>query len=313
MKNIPLLLIVTFIFLAGCATTTEPAAEKASAASQKVDVKSIVDSYDYKVLSKIDEGKMPKYVLAVIGEAEMIDDARIDVGEILQSEINRSGRVTLVDRGNLESIIEEQKFALSGLSEEGSVRIGELAGADYLIVTELVSSSRQKVDKVVYDVMEVEVTVQVKLLDVSTGEVFKSETSLGESSAKLVTDSDGNLISGALDYSTLYARAALDAVEDIIPPFIEQFPLLGFVLKKGDNSVECDLGSDSGVVERDRVAFIRKGEPVRHPVTDQLVSYDYTYLGYGIVEVVKSSSSTVRLTDILEPTKVTDIAVYIGE
>ncbi len=313
MKNIPLLLIFNLIFLAGCATTTESAAEKAPPASQKMDVKSIVDSYDYKVLSKIDEGKMPKYVLAVIGEAEMIDGARIDLGEILQSEINRSGRVTLVDRGNLESIIEEQKFALSGLSEEGSVRIGELAGADYLIVTELVSSSRQKVDKVVYDVMEVEVTVQVKLLDVSTGEVFKSEKSLGESSDKLVTDSDGNLISGALDYSTLYARASLDAVEDIIPPFIEQFPLLGFVLKKGENSVECDLGSDSGVIGGDRVAFIRKGEPVRHPVTDQLVSYDYTYLGYGIVEEVKSSSSTIRMTDVLEPPKVADIAVYIGQ
>lgn len=310
MKRI-LLSLFTLLYLAGCATMGGGEL-KAPAAEPVMDAEAVVDSYDYRVLAKIDEGKLPKYVLAIVGEAAVIDEAKVDLGEVLQSEINRSGRVTLVDRNNLASIIEEQKFALSGMSEESGIRIGELAGADYLIITQLVSSSRQKVDKVVYDAMEVEVTVQVKLLDVNTGEIFKSETASGKAGAKLVTDSDGNLISGALDYGTLYAQAALEAVADIIPPFIGQFPLLGFVLKKGEAALECDLGSGSGVAAGDRVAFIRKGGPVYHPVTNNLLSFDYTYLGYGTVESVKSTSCTVILVDTVEQPVPADIAVYIG-
>ena len=311
MKRI-VLSVLTLLSLAGCATM-ESGEQKAPVTGPVMDAEAVVDSYDYRVLAKIDEGKLPKYVLAIVGEAAVIDEAKVDLGEVLQNEINRSGRVTLVDRNNLASIIEEQKFALSGMSEESSIRIGELAGADYLIITQLASSSRQKVDKVVYDAMEVEVTVQVKLLDVTTGEIFRSETALGKAGAKLVTDSDGNLISGSLDYGTLYAQAALDAVADIIPPFIGQFPLLGFVLKKGEAALECDLGSGSGVAVGDRVAFIRKGEPVYHPVTKDLISYDYTYLGFGTVESVKSASCTVTLSDTVEQPVPADIAVYIGK
>ncbi|MBN2049693.1 MAG: hypothetical protein JW760_04555 [Spirochaetales bacterium] len=295
----------------GCATT-ESSGGQTSVEAPKVDVKTRVDSYDYKVLAKVDEGKLPKYVLAVVGEAAVLDEAKIDLGEVLQNEINKSGKVTLVDRNNLAAIIEEQKFALSGMSDEGSVRIGELAGADYLIITQLVSSSRQKVDKVVYDAMEAEVTLQVKLLDVSTGEVFASETAAGKASTKLVTDSAGNLVTGAVDFSSLYAQAALDAVAGIIPPFLGKFPLLGFVLKAGDLTLECDLGTGAGASVGDRIAFIRKGSPVYHPVTKNLLSYDYTYLGYGTVTEAKSASSSVATTNLLDTVKPADIAVYIG-
>lgn len=258
---------------------------------KEVDVEKELASYDLSVLSKIENNKLPKYVIAIISDSTEIKEANLDLAGLLQAKINKTGRVTLVDRNAMDKILEEQKLALSGLIEESSIEIGAIAGADFVLTAKIISASSQKVDKVAYDQLETKVTLQFNLLNVSTSELFKTFNAEGMSATKLITDADGNLISGAVDYATLYAEAAVNALVSIIPEFVSAFPAVGFVLRTDDSAITTDLGSNVEAAEGRIIAFISQGSAIIHPVSGEILSYEYEYFGYGIISEVRAKTS----------------------
>ncbi len=306
--------IVFFVvFLSGCASTGSPVRrsepEKAPVSAGNIEER--LGDYNFNVLSKIEDEQLPRYVLAVIGDATEIKEAKLDLGELIATEVNKSGRVQMVDRNNLDKIIEEQKLALQGITEESSIKLGELAGADYLIMSSIIAASHQREDKVVYEQLVVRVKVQLKLLDVSSGEVSLTLSGEGEKKTKLNVDASGKLVAGAIDYNNLYAEATLRAIEELIPRFISRFPLIGFMLKIGAEEVTCDLGSAGGITKNSVIAFIRMGKANYHPVTKKLVSIDYEYLGYGTVVEAKSTTSIVKIQETTKDIEATDLVIAI--
>jgi hypothetical protein len=301
-----LVIVIVFLTFSGCATTGGTGKP-----ISKISIEDYLNKYSFNSLAKIDEGKLPKYVLAIIGDATEIKEANLDLGQLLQDEINKIGRVTIIDRNNMDKIIAEQKLALSGLTEESGIEIGQILGADFLILSSIISNSQQKVDKLAYDSMEIKVTVQVKLLNVNTSEVFMSLNGDGETSAKLITDSSGELITGAVDFNNLYAEATMNAVTSIVPQFISAFPAIGFILKIEGDLIQSDIGGRSGVIEESRVAVIRKGEPNIHPVTEELVSYNIEYLGYGVVSSVHGETCKIKIVETMDNITNRDLIVLI--
>ena len=265
--------------------------------SGPIDAQKAISSYDFSVLAKLDEGKAPKFVIAIISDSTKIAEAQVDLSGYLQKAINDTGRVTLVDRNNIDKLLEEQMFALSGMTDSASVEIGELAGADFVLTCQVVSASSQKVDKVAYDAMVANIVLQMNLLNVSTSEVYKSFEGKGEASEKLITDADGTLIAGALDYANLYAKAIGAALEDLVPAFSASFPAIGFVLKADDSGISTDLGTNYMSKEGQAVAFISGGQAVVHPVTGEILNYEYEYYGYGIISGVQAKTSSVSLKE----------------
>jgi len=129
MKKMSYLIFISFILISGCATTIGTGRIGSN------EIKESLSRYSFSALGKIDEGKLPKYVLAIIGDAADIKEANVDLGQLLQDKVSKSGRVTIIDRKNIDKIIEEQKLALSGLTKESGVKIGEILGADFLILS----------------------------------------------------------------------------------------------------------------------------------------------------------------------------------
>lgn len=307
------ILIAAAVFLSGCASAPAPSTgTKAGGTKAAIsDPEAALRNYDFSVLAKLDEKKLPRYVAAIVGDATELKEAKIDLGELMQDEINKAGRLTLVDRKSLDKIMEEQKLSLTGMFEEGDVRIGELAGADYLILSSVISSSQQKVDKVVYDMMEVKVVVQIKLVNVNSGEVFVSVKGEGKSETKLVTDSDGKLISGAVDFNNMYASAVLTAIEKLVPEFIRKFPAIGFIVKMDGETLTCDLGIQNGIAQDDAFAIIRPIGATKHPVTDKVIGYEYEYLGYGTATEISSTTSKITVKEAKGDIKVSDLVVSV--
>ncbi|TFG64529.1 MAG: hypothetical protein E4H36_02735 [Spirochaetales bacterium] len=317
MKRIQYLLVVmillaAFIFI-GCASAPAPGSGTKTGGTKAAmpDPEAALRAYDFSVLAKIEEKKLPRYVAAIVGDATELKEAKIDLGELMQDAINKSGRLTLVDRKSLDKIMQEQKLSLTGMFEEGDVRIGELAGADYLVLSNIISSSQQKVDKVVYDMMEVKVVVQIKLVNVNSGEIFVSVKGEGKSETKLVTDSDGNLVSGAVDFNNMYASAVLSAVETLVPEFINKFPAIGFIVKMEGEVLTCDLGSQNGIKQGAYFAVIRPKGATKHPVTEKIIGYEYDYLGYGTATEISGTTSKITVKEAVGEIKAADLVVSI--
>lgn len=260
-------------------------------------VEEILNTYNLNVLSKIDQKKIPKYIVAIIGDSTQIADADIDLGLLLESELNKSGRVQIVDRNNMDKIFQEQNLVFQGLTEEGSIEIGELAGAEFLLVSNVVASSKQKKDEIIYEIMEVSVTIQVKLVNVSTGEVYLSVDETGDVTEKLVVDADGNLVSGAIDYNNLYKEATINAINSVSKELLEKFPAIGFVLNVDEGHIKTDLGTKSGIKPGSRIAIINRVGPIYHPITEQLTSYDYDYAANGVVSMAGATSSKIEIKE----------------
>ena len=80
----------------------------------------------------------------------------------LNSLVVRTGKVTVVERGAMQAILQEQDFQLSGCtSDECAVEVGQLLG-----VTKMVAGSIGKLGSTY--------SIDLRIIDVSTGKIAKS-------------------------------------------------------------------------------------------------------------------------------------------
>ncbi|MFC1481592.1 CsgG/HfaB family protein [Candidatus Neomarinimicrobiota bacterium] len=90
-------------------------------------------------------------------EAESLTDR-------LRSEMVKTGRITVVERGQMEQILSEQDFTTLGCtSDECAVEVGQLLG-----VTRMLAGSIGKVGSTF--------SLDIRTIDVTTGEIFNSIT-----------------------------------------------------------------------------------------------------------------------------------------
>ena len=102
------------------------------------------------------------------------------------------GPVNVVERGQIDQILMEQELTLQGLVEpETAVEIGQLAGAQYMILGKIVETSvsmelKETAEKdesgqytgyyYIWDEVTTQVSISIKVLDVSTGLITYSRS-----------------------------------------------------------------------------------------------------------------------------------------
>ena len=92
-------------------------------------------------------------------------NAELFSSRLLQAAI-RTNRFTLVERNDLQAILQELELSLSAISDpEGALQVGKLLGAEYLILPNMVSLAYTKEDDPAWE-------VYLRLIRVSTGEIL---------------------------------------------------------------------------------------------------------------------------------------------
>lgn len=242
---------------------------------------------------------------------------------ILLYDLSRQPDISLVDRRNLERVLEEQELRLSGITErQADVRIvGEVLGADYLL-------------NAGYVFLGDEVLISVDLIDVVTAEsrTFsergRQENTIhllsekliqaisGRRVALVIPDQDRSILSLrdetpgtiALHSHLIDAEIFLDGefvgytTGDVREPFlIEDLP-------PGSYTIRTDLGRSFGVIKLPEFEFLKWEEEVtvepgrRLVVRDQTrhfneVIYDQMKLLYESEDIPASSRAPFRVTE----------------
>lgn len=117
-------------------------------------------------LPPADSGPTP--TLAILPLLNHSPEARLDVmqtgfAEILQANLGALKQIRLVDRSKLEAVLEEQKLALSGLTDSTTaVQIGKLLQAQRLLVGSFLEQGKH-------------ISVRVRLVDTGNAAVLASE------------------------------------------------------------------------------------------------------------------------------------------
>ncbi len=188
--------------------------------------------------------------------------------DILSTKLASSNKFILLERQDMDVIMNELKMA----GKDNMQKIG----ADYLIIGSVTEFGRKNVGDVkVFSRSKsqiVEAGVNIRLVDVSTGQIIYSEEAKGEAETnnKTVlgfgehTDYDATLNDKAI------SAAISKLVENIINNCMER-PWKSYFLSYDEDGIFISGGKEQGIRLNDVFDVIEKGKSVKNPQTGMMI------------------------------------------
>ncbi len=182
--------------------------------------------------------------------------------DILSSKLAASGKFILLERGDLDKVLEEVNNGSSSFQK---------VGADFLIIGSITEYGRKNIGDVkVFSsskIQVVEAAVSIRLVDVSTGLIIYSDESKG--SAELTTKTTLG-IGGRADYdATLSDKAISVAISQLVDNIINKCtdkPWRSYFLAFDEEAI-ISGGATQGLVQGDLFVVKKKGKIVTNPQT----------------------------------------------
>ncbi len=223
------------------------------------------------------------------------------MADMLITSLVQAGRFTVVERERMNAVIAEQNLQQSGRVDPATaVRLGKLLGAELVVFGLVTQAADQKIDKFAYDIVRVEVAVDVRAVNTSTGRVVISETARGTAEDKIITTASGDVVSGPTNYDPLYLNATAQALDNAGQLVSTAVPLIGFVISVREQEVVVDLGEGRGVKRGDQFIVFRRGEELKHPVTGERIGWDKTVLAALEIVATEERLSTGRIVTVVD-------------
>jgi curli biogenesis system outer membrane secretion channel CsgG len=253
-----------------------------------------------------------------------------NIGEGIRSmltvRLSGSPRLTMVERSAIDGLLDEQNLGVSNRVRKGTnARVGQLAGADVMLLGDIVIFGRDDTTKhkglvavlgrinpiagAVAGLKRSEkavVGINLRLVDTETGEVIETAEARGESSrsskdyggvlgVKGVAVGARSAMTSSNFQETIIGEATSNAVAEIVKVLETRVPQLppkardieGRVASIAGAGAVLTVGSESGVLRGDRFEILKiKGE-TRDPVTKEVLDLDVVKVGELVADTVR--------------------------
>jgi curli biogenesis system outer membrane secretion channel CsgG len=196
--------------------------------------------------------------------------------DILSTKLAQSGKFILLERSDIDKIVEEQKYADSSAVQK--------IGADFLIIGSVTEYGRKNVgesDFLSHSKRQiVQAAVSLRLVDVSTGQIIYSEEGRGEAETEAKTVMG---IGGQAGYDATLDDKAISAaiaklVENIINHCMDK-PWRSYFLSYDNDAVIISGGKSLGIKVNDSFDIYEKGKKVKNPATGLLIELPGKQIG----------------------------------
>ncbi|MFW5960659.1 MAG: CsgG/HfaB family protein [Chitinivibrionales bacterium] len=202
----------------------------------------------------------------------------------LQVEIAEMDRFQIVERGQLETILQEQALGQSGVVDQGQqAETGKVSGVDLVIAgsVDLYSISRKKKDDKKY--YKCRMSMGVKFLDPESGVIKKARNI--EKSGKGSSSSDAR-------YSAI--GSAISIIKSVIRNL---YPLEARIMRVMDKEVMINLGSSMGMRSGQYFKAFRMGERVKDEFTGEDLGAEVHEVGIIKTTKVNEKYSRAKIID----------------
>ena len=225
------------------------------------------------------------------------------IADMLVTALVKSGKFNVIERQEIERVMQEQKFGETGMvTPESAPKVGQLLGAELFVVGS-VSEFGQKKNNVSggmsmfgagLSTKQSRAVVDIRLVNTLTGEIVAAESEEGTESLTGVSvryedidfsnqDSWDNTDIGKA------AREAINKCVKLIADNLEKIPWYGKILKvNADGTVLMKPGSECKVEPGMEFFVFRKGEDVKDPDTGLSLGAEETKIGK--IEVIEDAS-----------------------
>lgn len=268
--------------------------------------------------------QLPRIVIADFSNNSQFKGLEEALTEQMTSLIAVTRRFEVVERSQLEKVLEEQKLGLAGIIDEATaIEVGKILGAEIMVVGSITDAGYSQSEAVNEEEGYVEitwtgrVTVSGRFVDIETGQVIlskvvrttaeESDTERVKSDLETLGDLLSNIVRGRDPARQEHyrrrgeqavSRANEDAGISLVRAFFSELPLIGYVIAVQGNEVMVDLGREIGLKSKVNLLVYREGEAVKHPVTGETVTTQKRELGYlQVTDIDDRLSSTKSITD----------------
>jgi curli biogenesis system outer membrane secretion channel CsgG len=196
-----------------------------------------------------------------------VDNIGKQAADILSARLTNSGQFIMLERDDLDKVKNEQ--ALEGISSA-------VVGADYLIVGSISEFGRKTTSETgIFSrnkIQQAMATVNVRLVDTTTGQIVFSEEGSGEARAEANT-TFGVGERAAFD-STLNDKAISAAISKVVSDLMENLldmPWKAYLIAKQDDQYIMTGGASQGISVGDEFTILQKGKQIKNPQTGFMI------------------------------------------
>lgn len=177
------------------------------------------------------------------------------VAEWLITALVRTGRFEVVERAQMQKILQEQQLGQSGMiSQESAAKVGALLGVKVIITGSVIQ-------------LDTLYEVNARLINVEDGSIMKAEKIRGPN----------------LENIERMMASLADSIK-------RDFPIEGYVVQVIGTRAMIDVGRTHGVEPGMVFQALRKGAPVRHPVTGRMLKGEDIKIGEMAVQRVEQET-----------------------
>jgi curli biogenesis system outer membrane secretion channel CsgG len=235
---------------------------------------------------------------------------------MLESALFSTNRFVIVERTNLEAVIQEQDLQKSkrAAKADSVAQTGKLRSARYLAACTVTESSSEtsgdsggiaiKGIRLGASQSKSALVILVKLVDTTSGEIVASERIRGQAaSTGMSVGATQHGWSGELGSfaKTPMGQAAQDCINKavvFIASKMESFPVEGVVVNSSEQGIIINLGENYGITGGQKFTVRRQGETLTDPTTGEILG-NSEGATVGSIEVtgVREKVSYCKLVD----------------
>ena len=291
MKNpfLPFLIIPLFLF--SCASSQKTIVENKS---------TLQGDYEKSGYS----GPRTKVAVAKFQNATRFGQRRLgeNITDVLSTELNKTQRFILLERAEVDKILEQVALSQTGLTE-GSIEQIQLLDADYILTGTVTHYSVNTTGSsgifTQSKKQEAEVAVDMRLINVRNGAVVFSETGRGKAE-KVFDKVLGMGETGGYDESLemdAFRAAVINLVENMLAA-VDGLPWRCDVVKISADKLYIDAGRQSNLQLGDSLTIYHRGEMITN-MNGAVIGYDEKMMGAGVVTDFFGNDGAILSADSL--------------
>jgi curli biogenesis system outer membrane secretion channel CsgG len=219
------------------------------------------------------------------------------VADMLVTSLVESKKFLVIERAELDEILKEQGLGMSGaVTPQSAAKVGQLLGIE-MMLTGSVTEFGSKQDKVGGGIGSIggfnigvkttsaRVAVDVRMVDVNTGEINLAKSAEGEDSSTGLDNvgiEDINFHNSSTWDNTQLGKASREAIEQCVEYIIdgmEEIAWQGKIIKASGTTIYMKPGSKGGVQSGMVFSIYRPGEELIDPDTGLSLGSEESKIG----------------------------------
>src|SRR5437870_7539038 len=245
----------------------------------------------------------------------------VDIGRgvatVLVSELARNGTYTVMERAQLDRILNEQNFQQDSRADASTAaKLGRLLGVDAIIIGSITQFQREdkNINLGLRKETKATVAIDARIVQIGTGEILGVAQGKGESKrARMKTEDDnhpafrsGQDMWSADLASTLLGEATRTAVTNLVTTLAAAAPKIpeyetvavvsALVADVSGSELVINLGTAGGVNVGAEYAVLRPGREIKDPATGNVLRRTTAPVGKIKITSADQGSATGTLT-----------------